>query len=902
MVEEMPRFTSKARQQAYESLLKQRQGRTITKAVYDKKKAQIIAREQKSVAYFEEKKERRAAEGAAKRAATMAAKRAEKEKMKFNMTPTHDGESGFKKYMLGQIWDKRFTYPVSQDPINNSETPEKMADRIAHQILAKIPVSKNRYIVRVRFESPPENGISHSIQIVAYNGVYDREAMLKTIKNAIYREVTKYIAGQGDVTEQHYVEPTGFDIISIKQGWAGSCGDDVEAIKFDALVLSSPKSKNNNCLIACIHKSLGIKSNQVKPDMVRQKLGIKLNTPIHINDIPKFASEYKCRIVVVNPLNEVLVESGEGQEIKICLYVEKSGQGHYALVKSVAGKCRKCGISYKYSHTEESCQSVLKHKVLAKQTTDKMVVKAKFKVGQPDMLFVDFETFVNESRVSEIYAAGWWVDDQYQQVYGEGAADKFMADLLKQKNKVVCAYNGSGFDFHFIVSWLLDHGHKVTDMVVVNGAILSAKFGENMRMWDINRFTMSSLKNACDAFNVPAEVAKTEFNHLLIKSWVDVETYRAEVEPYLKNDVLSLKAVYDNFRDFIYDIFKCEITQFLTAPAMAYGIWTNTVEKVYIEVPDASKYKFIRESVYGGRTYPMSKEFKSSEFDKVMAATKEERAEMYKSLTDWIFNGDITSLYPTAMEGYQYGVGKGEWVSGEVVETWDVLKPGIYEVDVKSPKNIIVPVLPDHKKGGISWNLSDKQNAIYTHIDLENAMKHGYEVVKFHRALVYDAESPVFKEYITKAYKIKSDGDAEKNEVKRSIGKLLMNALYGKMLERARFTKTQLCNDIREVWKFMSEHKLTDITFMGDKVLLTGEPHNEEGFDKAIKKPAHLGAMVLGNSRRVMLDVMAAMCPGLDKHFFTYTDTDSLHIHCTQLEGLKAKGWLEKGLGKLSDD
>jgi hypothetical protein len=51
-----------------------------------------------------------------------------------------------------------------------------------------------------------------------------------------------------------------------------------------------------------------------------------------------------------------------------------------------------------------------------------------------------------------------------------------------------------------------------------------------------------------------------------------------------------------------------------------------------------------------------------------------------------------------------------------------------------------------------------------------------------------------------------------------------------------------------------------------------------------------------------MLDAMSAIEPRLDKPFFTYTDTDSLHIHCSKLPGLDEKGWLSKGLGQLSDD
>jgi len=612
MVEEMPKFTSKARQQAYDSLLKQRQGRTITKTVYDKKKAQIIAREMKSAAYFEEKRERRAAEGMAKRAATMAARRVEKEKMKFNMTPSHDGKTGFKSYMENQIWDKKFTYPVPQQPSVN-EMPAKVADRVAKQIVANVPRSNNRYVVHVNFESPQTDGSVKNVRIIAYNGKYDRVKMMDEIKKALLNEITKYVEGLGEITEQHFIAPVSFSIISIKDSMTGGCSSEVLSLKFNELRLSSPKSKNNNCLIACIHTALGIKSNQVKPDSVRQKLGIKLNTPIHIKDIPKFASEYKCKIRVLNAFGEVLIESGEGQEVNICLYIEKDASGHYALVKGIEGKCPKCRCEYSFKHSISHCVGKQKHWAIQdmkqkKTLKNKMVTMTQFTVGEPEMVFVDFETFINDSRDAVIYAAEWWANGQTNQSYGQESGDDFMKALLTMKNKVVCAYNGSGFDFQFIVNWLMSHGHDVKNMVVANGAILSAQFGNNMKLWDIYRFTSCSLKSACVAFNVPADMAKTEFDHNKIKSWADVETYRNEVEPYLSRDVLSLKYIYDEFRGFCLQKFGCEITQFLTLSAMAYGVWTNSeiCKKEFIEIPDKPKYDFIRQAVYGGRTYPMS--------------------------------------------------------------------------------------------------------------------------------------------------------------------------------------------------------------------------------------------------------------------------------------------------------
>jgi hypothetical protein len=95
---------------------------------------------------------------------------------------------------------------------------------------------------------------------------------------------------------------------------------------------------------------------------------------------------------------------------------------------------------------------------------------------------------------------------------------------------------------------------------------------------------------------------------------------------------------------------------------------------------------------------------------------------------------------------------------------------------------------------------------------------------------------------------------------------------------------------------------MTDVMFLGDKVVAIGLPLDEEISDSRIRKPSQIGTFILSYSRRHMIDIMDAIEPGLERPFFTYTDTDSLHIHCSKLAGLDQKGWLSKGLGQLSDD
>ena len=78
----MPVYSSAARQQAYETLLRQRKGRKITAEVFQRKKAVIDKREAKSVEYFEAKRERKAREAEARREAKKVATRTKREAAK----------------------------------------------------------------------------------------------------------------------------------------------------------------------------------------------------------------------------------------------------------------------------------------------------------------------------------------------------------------------------------------------------------------------------------------------------------------------------------------------------------------------------------------------------------------------------------------------------------------------------------------------------------------------------------------------------------------------------------------------------------------------------------------------------------------------------------------------------
>src|SRR5690606_30612620 len=119
------------------------------------------------------------------------------------------------------------------------------------------------------------------------------------------------------------------------------------------------------------------------------------------------------------------------------------------------------------------------------------------------------------------------------------------------------------------------------------------------------------------------------------------------------------------------------------------------------------------------------------------------------------------------------------------------------------------------------------------------------------KCLVWDSSAEVFDEYIEKYAKVKQDSEREGNKVKRSVAKLMMNALYGKTLQKAIFNQTSIVNNIFEFNKFLVDKKSTNFDWVvlgNNKMIVTGEVKDEIK-SAHVTKPCQLGAFVTAYSR-----------------------------------------------------
>lgn len=463
----------------------------------------------------------------------------------------------------------------------------------------------------------------------------------------------------------------------------------------------------------------------------------------------------------------------------------------------------------------------------------------------------------------------------------------------------------------------------------------------------------TSLRAVARDLRVPTQ--KGDFDHFSVRSFADAERLRPLWEPYLHGDVLALSQVFAGYQTAIWEACPgIHLTDHPTSAALTYAVWSNlaailsrqrlgqagveerqplpegVAQDVYI--PREENYDFIRSSVFGGRCHPFQPDFVSGafpvadalrqEFEQAAEAAKPAVRARLRELYDQIpwddcaVYADVTSLYPASMERYHYPTGpEREMTAEEVAAVSEIgrrgapaeLPPSVLLVRIlHAPRHLRVAVLPSRKPGGgISWTHEFEGLQTYTSVDLENALRHGYafEVV---RGIQWDKTAPVFQPFVLNFYRLKALAEEAGNEALRTAAKLLLNALYGKMIQRPVEVRTKFARSARSALKFADEHTILSwsVPEGGEgPIILRGSP---TGVSRGAlnKKPTHLGSFILAYSRRIMLDALETASPGLGTiDGLHYTDTDSLITNGRNLAAFREAGLVEPaGLGKLSDD
>lgn len=760
-------------------------------------------------------------------------------------------------------------------------------------------------VMKLIFKSSDPGNTNHITLVLR---TFSLKTILQTIKNKIIDRHHNQNSGEINI----FIAMTIFVFTLPEKGGCSNCEKIHQKIKYKerTVKIISPKSSNNNCLFMCFCYSLKLNGNSFNFKKVRKELELEPDEMIKIDDVKKVAKYFNTGYILLNQKQEII--SYHDLENQPSVHIMLFNNHYYSCKYIDYNKCNHCNTKLLENNTTHICNikriTYYQNQLGKKNDFVSMInpsSKGNKKIDDDKMIFFDLETF--QESINHIpYACGYSLGNSkdVKISYGKNCMNDFINHILSVTNKFICAYNGSGFDFYILLSCLKDKNIEIKNLILSNGAVLSFQFNGN-KVFDLYRFINSSLDSACESYQI--ENKKMKIDILRIQSWELSEKYKNDIVPYLKYDVLSMSELFFKFNNNIYEMDQVNITQFITLSNMAYSLWQKSLKDL-IEIPDLEKYSFEKKATFGARCYPNSKTFKSKYYDDIVSG-KMKYDELIKT-GEYIYNADVKSLYPASMAGFDlqsvnYPTGKSRW-SNNPKQEFDNNKLGFFEINFTCPKNIIIPILPRHTiNGGLEWSLIDGFNQVYTSVEIKNAIKIGYKIEFINKCLVFDNSSKtVFKPYIDKYMQIKTDGEKEGNEVKRNIGKLMNNAIYGKMLQKSITENTAIINNYNDLLNFFKDYEINDVSALSEsKLLLTGESRNKES---KITKPAFLGAFILSYSREIMLNYMLAIDPSLKTHVFTYTDTDSLHIIGKYAQKLQNLGMIETkknaSLGYLCSD
>ncbi|MBT9131417.1 MAG: hypothetical protein DDT41_01723 [candidate division WS2 bacterium] len=108
---------------------------------------------------------------------------------------------------------------------------------------------------------------------------------------------------------------------------------------------------------------------------------------------------------------------------------------------------------------------------------------------------------------------------------------------------------------------------------------------------------------------------------------------------------------------------------------------------------------------------------------------------------------------------------------------------GIYHCRIKTPDNLYIPILPLRIGGKLKFPLG-KFSGYWTSLELQEALKIGYEILEVYDFILYKKAKPCFQDYADFIWKKRDEYRVKGNEGMEKMIKRLGNALYGKFAQR----------------------------------------------------------------------------------------------------------------------
>jgi len=510
-------------------------------------------------------------------------------------------------------------------------------------------------------------------------------------------------------------------------------------------------------------------------------------------------------------------------------------------------------------------------------------------------IFFDVETIFNRKNTNllEVYSVAWCsadlkdmisvlveplekeadVDERIKNTHfesGHNSMAKFVEWLVDNEEDGVhyylIGYNNSRFDNFPLIKELINND-LLNNVLYVNNSLLKVYFGGSYETFDLCRFTMCSLKSACEDFQTLKKV--DGFSHFIpqdafnrngwsgLMEWVD--NNKKELIRYNKIDVLATQSLFNVVRKAYLTITGRDILQYTTLASLSYKAFAST-NKTAKPVETMELDEEIRESYIGGRC----QNFKTKKFNE----------------WDGLKMFDVKSLYPYIMLNRAFPTGEAKYTKNFKKD-----KLGIYNVRIISqPKIKIIP----SRDGTLNWDDDGEITARLTSVEINALDRYGceYEFIPWNDIAVkcigiyWESYSTnLFTNFFEPIKNEKTNQDIYKkkkddkyNPALRNICKLLLNSLSGKMGQRNYETSAHLCKNNDDEKKVESKCNYDSIHLKfqyGDYRILEGDKKTKFIYNNNTAKPSQISAFIYAWSRIYMYDTIFSNYDAM------YTDTDS---------------------------
>lgn len=498
-------------------------------------------------------------------------------------------------------------------------------------------------------------------------------------------------------------------------------------------------------------------------------------------------------------------------------------------------------------------------------------------------------------------------DIKCEQFYSEELFENFVDYILTFKKGLFVFFNGSRFDFWFIIPVLMKKKIDFNfEKDSKTGKINIFNIGK-LKFMDMLNFMSGSLSNCCKSFDVPKKYVKKDFDHHRIQSRDDYMALKDEIIEYCKYDIICLGFIYYKYAVEVFNSYKLNIRDYISIPHLSYTIWFNMLEPEYqdfIKNPIDEAHQDLSKCLYGGRTSPGAEYYIHPLWSEILYTKQylKDNFERFKTHSGALCYIDVNSLYPTSMKTFPVPCGNIHQFTDRDLNAYqslfteaqfgidkkkcDHIRKGFYQVDVRCPKNLRIAYLPSRsEQGRLEWNLYDKNKQWYDGYTLLGAIQRGYIVEKLYKGYRFTQLKDLLGKYVDYFYKEKAKAKKEKNQVKYEMFKLLLNALYGKFGQEPH---TLMSNIYYDDSFFKDIHNLDDLdnitTWFKDNELLAYYVTVKKNDPKCYNKNPAIGSVILSGSKEIMFRLFEAFeCVYEDQvsknnHCIYYTDTDSILV------------------------